>query len=109
MQRVAWLPAWHPPSSGAVYGVTDFVFLVLIGLPIPLAAPLSVLVFMGSFIPYLGGVVTTVILLLVTYGALGSTATIVLFALMAVRNVIVSNFCDPSCTARPWISTRRSS
>jgi predicted PurR-regulated permease PerM len=80
---------------GAVYGVTDFVFLLLIGLPVPLAAPLSVLVFMGSFIPYLGGVVTTIILLLVTYGALGSTATLVLFALMAVRNVIVSNFLRP--------------
>ncbi len=80
---------------GAVYGVTDFVFLILVGLGVTLAAPLSVLVFMGSFIPYVGGVVTTVILLLVTYGALGSTATVVLFALMAVRNVIVSNFLRP--------------
>lgn len=80
---------------GAVYGITDFVFLVLIGLGIPLAAPLSVLVFMGSFIPYIGGAVTTVILLLVTLGTLGSNAAVLLFVLMVIRNVIVSNLLRP--------------
>jgi predicted PurR-regulated permease PerM len=80
---------------GAVYAVTDFIFLVLVGLGVALAAPLSVLVFMANFIPYIGGIVATGVILLVTYGALGSTATVILFALLAVRNVIVSNVLRP--------------
>lgn len=80
---------------GAVYAVSDFVFLVLVGLGAGLAAPLSVMVFMGNFIPYVGGAVTTVILLLVTLGALGSQAAIILFVLMVVRNTIVSNVLRP--------------
>jgi len=80
---------------GAVYGITDFAFLMLIGLGAPLAAPLAVLVFMGNFIPYLGGILTTACLLLVTLGALGQQAAIVLFGLMFVRNVIVSNLLRP--------------
>ena len=65
---------------GGVYGVTDFIFLVLIGLGAGLAAPLSVLVFMANFIPYIGGIIATGVILLVTYGTLGSTATVILFA-----------------------------
>ena len=80
---------------GAVYAVTDLVFLVLVGVEIPLAAPLSVLVFAASFIPYIGGLLATVCLVLVTLGALGSQAAFVLFLLMVVRNVIVSNLLRP--------------
>ncbi len=80
---------------GAVYGVTDFVFLILIGLGAGLAAPLSVMVFMANFIPYIGGIIATAVILLVTYGALGSSATVILFLLLAVRNVIVSNVLRP--------------
>jgi predicted PurR-regulated permease PerM len=80
---------------GAVYGVTDFIFLLIVGLGAALAAPLSVLVFMGNFIPYIGGFVTTIIILLVTYGALGATPTLILFVLLTIRNVIVSNVLRP--------------
>jgi len=80
---------------GAVYALTDLVALLLVGVGIPLAAPLSVLVFVSSFIPYIGGILATVCLLLVTLGALGSQAAFVLFLLMVVRNVIVSNLLRP--------------
>lgn len=80
---------------GIVYGVTDFVFLVIVGLGAALAAPLSVLVFMANFIPYIGGIIATTVILLITYGTLGSTATIILFVLLAIRNVIVSNVLRP--------------
>jgi predicted PurR-regulated permease PerM len=80
---------------GIVYGVTDFVFLVLVGIPAILAAPLSVLVFMANFIPYIGGIVATGVLLLITYGTVGATATFILFILLAIRNVIVSNVLRP--------------
>ena len=80
---------------GIVYGATDFVFLMLIGLGLPLAAPLSVFVFMGNFIPYLAGIITTVCVLLVTLGTLGNQAAFLLFILMIIRNVIVSNLLRP--------------
>ena len=80
---------------GIVYGVTDFVFLVLVGIPAILAAPLSVLVFMANFIPYIGGIIATGVILLVTYGAVGGTATFLLFIMLAIRNVIVSNGLRP--------------
>ena len=80
---------------GAVYAVTDLVFLVIVGVGIPLAAPLSVLVFISSFIPYIGGILATAFLLLVSLGALGSQAAFMLFLLMVVRNVIVSNLLRP--------------
>ena len=80
---------------GIVYGVTDFVFLILIGLGVALAAPLSVMVFMANFIPYIGGIIATTVLLLISYGTLGSTPTLILFILLAIRNVIVSNVLRP--------------
>ena len=53
----------------ALHAATDLVFMFLLG--VPLAAPLAVLVFFGGFIPYVGGFVTTIIVLLVAYSAVG--------------------------------------
>ena len=46
-------------------------FLFMVGLGVPLAAPLAVLVFLGGFIPYVGGLVTTVVLVAVAAGTTG--------------------------------------
>ena len=40
---------------------SDFLFLTILG--VPLAGPLAVLVFLGGFIPYIGGFMTTTIML----------------------------------------------
>ena len=56
-------------------------------LGVPLAVPLAVLVFLSGYIPYFGGIVTTVIILLVTYAALGAGPVVVMLVLIAVRNV----------------------
>ena len=77
----------------AINASTSFVFLYVLG--VPLAAPLAVLVFLGGFIPYVGGVITTIVILLVAYAARGFQVTAVLFLLIAVRNVIVSNVVRP--------------
>ena len=76
-----------------IYASTSFVFLYVLG--VPLAAPLAVLVFFGGFIPYVGGIVTTIAILLVAYATAGPQTTFVLFLLIAVRNVIVSDLVRP--------------
>jgi predicted PurR-regulated permease PerM len=68
-------------------------FLFLVGLGVPLAAPLAVLVFLGGFIPYVGGLITTVVLVAVAASTVGpQTATILLIligALTVVRGKVL--------------------
>ena len=78
--------------SGVVAG-TDFVYLTVLG--VPLAAPLAVLAFLGGFIPYIGGLIATGTILLVTWAAVGVQAAIVLLVLIGVTRLIVSNVLRP--------------
>ncbi len=78
----------------AMAGLSEGVFLVLLG--VPFAGPLAVMVFLGRFIPYLGGLVTTVALFLVTLAALGSGPALILLALIAILDVILGKFVAPA-------------
>jgi predicted PurR-regulated permease PerM len=70
----------------SVMALVEFLFLVILG--VPLAAPLAVLVFLGGFIPYVGGLVTTVVLVAVAAGSSGpQTATILLILIGALTFV----------------------
>jgi putative heme transporter len=71
-----------------IMAITDFVFLWILG--VPLAVPLAILVFFSGYIPYFGGIVANLILLGVTYAALGVGPAVLLLALIAVRNVILA-------------------
>ena len=71
----------------AVIGVTDYVFMVLLG--VPLALPLAMLAFFSGYIPYFGGFIATGIILLVTYAALGGGAVVALLILIGIRNAIL--------------------
>jgi predicted PurR-regulated permease PerM len=77
----------------AIKAVSDFVYLTLLG--VPLAAPLAVLVFVGGFIPYVGGFITTTVLVLVTLSTQGLTAVILLLAGITVVNIINGNILGP--------------
>ena len=77
----------------AVDGIAEGLFLVLLG--VPLAAPLGVIVFFGRFIPYIGGLFTTILLLIVTYAAAGPSATLTLLVLISILNVIQGKFLAP--------------
>jgi len=70
-----------------IIALTDLVFMLILG--VPLAVPLALLVFLAGFIPYFGGIVTTVLILLVTYAALGVGPVVILLVLVGVRNVIL--------------------
>ena len=71
----------------AVIGVTDYVFMVVLG--VPLALPLAMLAFFSGYIPYFGGFVATGIILIVTYAALGAGPVIALLVLIGIRNAIL--------------------
>jgi putative heme transporter len=73
--------------SAAVDAVTQFAFLLLLG--VPLAGPLAVLVFIAGFIPYLGAIFTTAVVVLVTFATQGLNAAIVLLGLIVVATVVL--------------------
>ena len=77
----------------AVDGIAEGLFLVILG--VPLAAPLAVIVFFGRFIPYIGGLVTTILLLIVTYASQGATAALILLILISILNIIQGKFLAP--------------
>ena len=82
----------------AIIAGTDLVFMLLLG--VPSAVPLSILVFLGGYIPYFGGIVTTAIILLVTWATVGNVAVIALLALITVRNVILGYGIRPALYGR---------
>jgi predicted PurR-regulated permease PerM len=82
----------------ALMAATTYLFVWLLGLP--LAAPLAQLVFLAGYVPVVGGVVSTVVVLLVAFQAAGLGTTLVLLALIAIRNVLMTSFVRPSVYGR---------
>jgi putative heme transporter len=83
--------------SGLV-ALTDLVFMLILG--VPLAVPLALLVFLAGYIPYFGGIITTLIVLLVTYGTLGPLPAIAMLTLIALRNMVIAYAVRPSVYGR---------
>ncbi|MGZ6272501.1 MAG: AI-2E family transporter, partial [Candidatus Limnocylindrales bacterium] len=77
----------------AINGISDFIFLVPLG--VPLAAPLAVFAFIASFIPIVGGIVATGVILLVAWAQPGLQAVLILLVLITIRNLILGNFVIP--------------
>lgn len=82
----------------AAVAVTNLVFLLVLG--VPLAAPLAVLSFVGGFVPYIGGLVATIAILLVTWGTQGIQVALVLAVLIAITRILVSNVLRPMIYGR---------
>lgn len=82
----------------AINSITSFAFMVILGIPTP--GPLAVLVFLGAYVPYLGGALTTLVILLVALAAQGTTAAFLFLVLVAVRGLIVGNLVRPQVYGR---------
>ena len=82
----------------AIVAITDYVFMRLLG--VPLAVPLTIIVFFSGYIPYFGGILATLLVLAVTYAALGAGPTIVMLALIAVRSVVIAYVARPAIYGR---------
>jgi putative heme transporter len=73
--------------------VLQFITMVLLGLP--LAFPVSVLMFFGGFIPYVGSFIVTLIGFLIAL-AVGSTVDVILYAIYTiVFNIVQGNVVAP--------------
>ena len=70
-----------------VNGVAVTFWLLLLG--VPMAGPLVVLVFLGGFVPYVGAVFTTIIVVVMAYATGGVAASVGLFALIAITSLIL--------------------
>ena len=79
--------------TAATDAATNFVFLTILG--VPLAGPLAVIVLLGGFVPYVGPVLATAMLVLVTWGTVGLTAVVILLALISITNVVQLRYVNP--------------
>jgi putative heme transporter len=76
-----------------IVALSNYAFMLLLG--VPLALPLAVMSFVATYIPYFGGIVATILILLVTYEAVGTGAAMTLVVLLAIRGGAVSYFVRP--------------
>ncbi len=82
----------------AIMAGSAFAFMVLLG--VPLVVPLTLLVFLGTYIPYFGGIIASGAILLVAYAALGAWSAIALLVLFGVRNAVVGYGIRPQLYGR---------
>lgn len=104
--RGAGCRSWHVLSGWVVgtaiialfHGVVIGLALVLLG--VPLAIPLAVLVFIGSFIPIVGALVFGGLAVLVTLVSLGVGPALVVLALLLVENQVEAHLLQPFIVGR---------
>jgi predicted PurR-regulated permease PerM len=72
--------------TAATDAITDLLFLI--GLGVPLATPLAVVVFLAGFVPYLGPVIAAAVVVLVTLATKGTATAAVMVVLIVATNVI---------------------
>ncbi len=56
---------------------------------------MAILSFVGGFIPYIGGLIATGVILITAWGSEGAQTAIVLLILISVTRVVVSNILRP--------------
>jgi predicted PurR-regulated permease PerM len=74
--------------------------VTLTALGVPLVAPLTVVVFLGSFIPLIGAIVAGGLAALVTFASQGTTSAIVFVVVLLVDNQIEAHVLQPFLVGR---------
>jgi predicted PurR-regulated permease PerM len=99
-------PAWQRLAGwirgtfmiATFHSVVVSVTLVILG--VPLVAPLTVLVFLGSFIPLVGAIVAGGLAILVTFASDGLTGAIVLLVVLLIDNQVEAHVLQPFLVGR---------
>lgn len=73
---------------------------VLLLFGVPLAGPLVVIVFLGGFVPYLGAIITTLVVVLATLDQAGLVAAATLLAGILAAHVVGSRLLEPTSLGR---------
>ena len=76
-----------------ISAVSSLIFMLLLGTP--LALPLALLAFVTAYIPYFGGAIAGLIIVLVTWGAVDATAALIMVGLLLARFAVVHVFVRP--------------
>jgi predicted PurR-regulated permease PerM len=104
--RRAGAPAWER-LSGWIRGTvviaafhSTVVAVTLAVLGVPLVAPLTVLVFLGSFIPLVGAIIAGGLATLVTFASQGTTAAVVLVVVLLIDNQVEAHVLQPFLVGR---------
>ncbi len=82
----------------SVDAVAAFVFLTVLG--VPLAGPLAAIVLVAGFVPYIGGVFASAVVVLSGYASGGFTTALILVGLILVMNIAEHRFLGPSVYGR---------
>jgi AI-2 transport protein TqsA len=84
----------------AATGVLVFIIMVVFGLQF--AMPMGVLSFVLNFLPSIGSIISTVLIVLVTYIQTGGsgTITVVIFIIVGIAQFGIGNFLDPMLMGR---------
>jgi predicted PurR-regulated permease PerM len=69
------------------------VFMFVLGMP--LVAPLAVIVFLGRFIPYVGGLITTILVVGIALATVGTTSALILLVLISILTFVQGKFLAP--------------
>jgi predicted PurR-regulated permease PerM len=76
------------------------VAVTLIVLGVPLVAPLAILVFLGSFVPLVGALLSGGLAVLVTFAADGLTSAVLLVVVLLVDNQVEAHALQPFLVGR---------
>lgn len=102
----AGVPAWER-LSGWMRGTvlvaafhSTVVSITLTVLGVPLVAPLTVLVFLGSFIPLVGAIVAGSLATLVAFASQGTTAAVVFVIVLLIDNQVEAHVLQPFLVGR---------
>lgn len=74
-------------------GIAATIILFVLG--VPFAGPLGVLVFIGGFVPFLGVLATSTVLVLITFLAEGFGAVVILLVFLALLHVLQARTISP--------------
>lgn len=100
--RVAWMTLTYYVRGtviiAAVHGVVIGIVMLIMG--VPLWAPLAVLIFLGSFVPLAGIIVTGGLSILVTLGTKGWIAAVVLLGIITLEAQLESHLLQPLVVGR---------
>ncbi len=83
--------------QSASTAIASLIFMLVIGTP--LAIPLAILTFVLGYIPYFGGLIAGVLIVLITSGANGTEAALLMAALLIVRFIVSWLFVEPRLLA----------
>jgi predicted PurR-regulated permease PerM len=104
--RIAGESAWHTFSGytrgigivAATNGLFAGIGLAILG--VPLAAPIGVLVFLGTFVPLIGAAVAMIVAVVVALAAKGVVIALIVIAMIAVIGQIEGHLLQPMIMAR---------